>query len=109
MSLLTGLRAWWEWQSTAVWLKNPPGEWPFPAVDILGGLQELKDKVEDGTITREIDFEWELMDLVTSAKDGHFSYAPDAYSAFAYFNPLQNIVSLSVDGTQLPVVYLLGR
>jgi hypothetical protein len=78
-------------------------------VDLTGELQKLGDKVQDGTITNEIDFEWQLVDIITSARDGHFTFAPDAYSVFAYFNPIGSLVSVSADGKQLPEVYLYGK
>ncbi|OCT55114.1 peptidase S41 family protein [Cladophialophora carrionii] len=109
MSLLTGLKAWVEWQSTLAWLKDPPPDWPFPPVDLTSELQKLGDKVQDGTITSEIDFEWQLVDIITSARDGHLTFAPDAYSVFAYFNPLGSLVSVSADGKQLPEVYLYSE
>ncbi|KIX98056.1 uncharacterized protein Z520_06135 [Fonsecaea multimorphosa CBS 102226] len=105
LDVLTGLKALVQWQSTLLWVKNPPANWPFPPVDLVGGLQDLTQKVEDGTITQEIDFETQLVDLITSVRDGHFTYVPDAYSVFQYANAQLPIVSVSADGKQLPEIY----
>ncbi|KAJ9612286.1 hypothetical protein H2200_003883 [Cladophialophora chaetospira] len=106
LDLLTGLKAWFQWQSTLAWLKDPPTDWPFAPVDLMAGLEDLSDQVQDGTLTSEIDFEWQLVDLMASARDGHFTFFPDAYSVFIYFNPMGSLVSVSSDGIQLPEVYL---
>ncbi|KIW97009.1 uncharacterized protein Z519_02400 [Cladophialophora bantiana CBS 173.52] len=105
LAVPTGLQTWVRWQSTLHWVKDPPAHGPLPPVDLVGGLQELTEKVEDGTIAREIDFEWKLVDLLTSVHDGHFAFLPDAYFVFTFLN-LQPIISLSTDGKQLPEIYL---
>ncbi|OQU99701.1 hypothetical protein CLAIMM_05296 [Cladophialophora immunda] len=107
LALLTGFKAWVQWQSNIAWVKDPPASWPFPAVDLVGGLEELTAKVEDGTITQEIDFETQLVDLITSVRDGHFTFSPDAYSVFNFANLHVPIVSVSSDGKQLPEIYAL--
>ncbi|OAP57019.1 hypothetical protein AYL99_09131 [Fonsecaea erecta] len=108
LAVLTGLKALVEWQSTLIWVKNPPANWPFAPADLVGGLQDLTEKVEDGTITQEIDFETRLVDLISAVHDGHLNYIPDAYSVFNYENLQLPIVSVSSDGKQLPEIYALA-
>ncbi len=109
LSLLTGLRAWFQWQSTFLWIKIPPAEWPFAPVDLAAGVQTLSDQVQNGTLTSEIDFEWQLVDLINSVHDGHLTFTPDTYAFFFYLNPLGSLVSVSTDGKQSPEIYLYGK
>ncbi|OAL36003.1 hypothetical protein AYO20_04664 [Fonsecaea nubica] len=105
LAVLTGLKALVQWQSTLGWLKDPPADWPFPPVDLVAGLEDLTNKVQDGTMTREIDFETQLVDLITSVRDGHLTYVPDAYSVFQYGVKDLPLYSMSTDGKQLPEIY----
>lgn len=46
------------WQSTTSFLKDPPAEYAEkiqPAIDILGGLEKIKSKVEKQTYTNEFE------------------------------------------------------
>lgn len=105
LSLLTGIKAWWEWQSTQAWLKNPPSDYPFPPVDLLGKVDALIADVQSGKITKEMDWQTQLVDIISSCRDGHLAFQPDAYSAFQYENLLVGLVSVSLDGKELPHIY----
>jgi hypothetical protein len=104
--IVDGLKALIEWQSTLGWLKNPPVGYPFPPVDLLAGLEELRSQVQSGDLKGEFEFEWNLIDLLSSARDGHLQFHPDADYVFEFRNPMGNLISVSSDGTDLPEVYL---
>lgn len=51
-----------------------------------------------------------MVQLVASAHDGHFAIRPDMFKAFSFRNDLAtDIVSVSVDGKQVPKLYNLGQ
>jgi hypothetical protein len=77
----------------------------MPAVDILGGLQEIRNNASSGIYTNQYTFDAALTDLVLQAHDGHFVYVPALLSTFHYYNDLP-LVSISADGLSLPKVYI---
>ncbi|KIW13034.1 hypothetical protein PV08_08221 [Exophiala spinifera] len=107
--IIDGLRALVEWQSTLGWLKNPPAGYPFRPVDLVGGLEELRSQVQSGHLKSELEFEWKLIGLLSSARDGHLQFHPDADFVFSFRNPIGNLVSVSSDGRALPEVYLYSE
>jgi hypothetical protein len=92
-------------ESDLVYLANPPSTYPFPAVDILGGLREIRQNASAGTYTSQYNFDAAISGLVASAHNGHFVYAPGLVAAFEYSNNIP-LVSISVDGLTLPEVYV---
>lgn len=107
-TLLAELPTYLNWQSTLIALKNPPAEYVEkvqPALDILGGLEEMSSQLDAGKFTSEYDFGWALYTLIQSAHDGHFSYVPDSVSTlFTWGRPVP-LVSVSEDGEKLPAVF----
>lgn len=94
-------------QSTLVYLKNPPAGYQQPAVDILAGLSELQRAVNDGDFKNQYEFEVALQLLLVSAHDAHLYLNAGILAAFTFASPY-DIVSLSIDGVELPKVYLAG-
>jgi len=98
-----------EFQSTLSYLKDPPKGWPNDAVDIVAGLDDIKNKVGSGQYNNEFDFETDIASLLVKAHDGHLGWNGMAYagifrwrrsSAFA-------LVSASRDGSDVPQVWAL--
>jgi hypothetical protein len=106
--LLKALPPFVEWQSTLKALKDPPPEYAAkvqPAVDILGGFEQIAADIDAGKFSSEYDFGFTLYNLFVSAHDGHFSYVPDSVgSIFAWGRPVP-LVSVSEDGQKLPSVF----
>ncbi|KAL6712713.1 hypothetical protein ACLMJK_009735 [Lecanora helva] len=96
-----------QFQSTLSYLKNPPPTYPLPAVDIMGGLKNISTFIENGKYTNEYDIEIDLFSLISSANDSHLSYVPYLHWLFTYHRGL-NLVSVSLDGHQLPKIYVLS-
>lgn len=46
-----------QFQSTLAYLKNPPSSYPLPAVDLIGGLNNIKTSIASGEYTNEYDIE----------------------------------------------------
>lgn len=106
LSLVTGLTAFLQWQSTLAYLKDPPQGYLLPAVDLLGGMQDLYDQVKADAFTSEIDFQTNLTTLIGKAQDGHLLFQADAMNVFNYVRTaLGPLVSISHDGVKLPQVW----
>lgn len=106
--LIDSLKPYMEWQSTLNVLKDPPAEYVEkvqPAVDIMGGLDQLASDVDAGKFTNEYLFGWALYTLIQSAHDGHFSYVPESVGGIFTWGRNVPLVSVSEDGEQLPAVF----
>jgi hypothetical protein len=95
-----------QFQSTLTYLKDPPRSYQQPGVDLLGGLAALKKGVEDGIFPNQYEFEAALQTLLYASHDSHVRLNAGILAAFSFSSP-QEIVSLSLDGIQLPQVYLV--
>lgn len=96
-----------EFQSTLLYLKDPPTGWPNEAVDLMAGLDDIASKVNDGTYTNEYDFETDIAALFIKAHDGHLSFDGMAYGgAFRWRRNLNiALISASRDGSEVPQVW----
>jgi Peptidase family S41 len=95
-----------QFQSTLTYLKTPPPSYQQPGVDLLGGLAALKQGIENGIFPNQYEFEAALQTLLYASHDGHVTLNAGILAAFSFSSP-QEIVSLSLDGFQLPKVYLV--
>lgn len=95
-----------QFQSTLTYLKDPPRSYQQPGVDLLGGLAALKQGIEDGIFPNQYEFEAALQTLLYASHDGHVTLNAGILAAFSFSSP-EEIVSLSLDGIQLPKVYLV--
>ena len=58
LHLLDGVAPYFKWQSNTAWLKDPPKEYAEkvqPGIDVWGGLEEIKDKVESEDYANEFE------------------------------------------------------
>lgn len=82
----------------------------LPPTDIQGGLDAIGANATAGRFQSEFEFQSAMVQLVASAHDGHFAIRPDMFKAFSFRNDLAvDIVSVSVDGKQVPKLYNLGQ
>ncbi|KAI9660320.1 MAG: hypothetical protein M1821_009670 [Bathelium mastoideum] len=93
-------------QSTLAYLKNPPADYPLPPTDLLGSLATIGQKVLAEQYSGEFEFETDITNLFLSANDGHLAFS-GALSGEFQFTTNVNLVSVSLDGVQLPKVYFL--
>jgi hypothetical protein len=104
--LVKSLKAFSSWQSTLTWLKDPPAGYMLPPVDIMKGFDDISAKAGSGGFANEFDFGLAIVELMASAHDGHYAFRPDVFKSFGFRNRLANdIVSVSVDGIQVPKLY----
>jgi hypothetical protein len=92
-------------QSTLAYLKHPPQGYQQPAIDLLQGLQLIQQNITAGYYTNEYAFEADLQILLYSTHDAHVALSAGVLSAFSFASPLA-ISSVSVDGKQLPKIYV---
>ncbi|CZR62937.1 uncharacterized protein PAC_12834 [Phialocephala subalpina] len=96
-----------EFLTTQAYLKDPPSDYPYPAVDILGGLDSLASKAAAGGFKSQYLLDIALNDLITSAHEGHLYTSFCSLQAISYQRPF-NLASVSSDGVELPKLYLLA-
>tara|TARA_R110002003_G_scaffold214_29_gene16222 strand:+ start:7925 stop:10207 length:2283 start_codon:yes stop_codon:yes gene_type:complete len=109
--LIASIRPYIDWQSTLTQLKNPPAEYVEkvqPPVDIVGGLDNIDQRIDAGGFKNEYEFGWALYTLIQSAHDGHFSYIPDSVSQVFQWGRRVPLVSVSADGEQVPSVFVFA-
>lgn len=92
-----------QFQTTLAYLKNPPKGYNFPAVDLVGGLQNILKKVNAGSYPGQYAFESELSTLIQSAEEGHLKFRPVLATSFYVKKP--PLVSMSVNGNDLPSLF----
>jgi hypothetical protein len=90
------------------YLKDPPTSYQQPGVDLLAGLQHLQDGINNGIFPNQYEFEAALQTLLYATHDAHVNLYAGILAAFTFASPY-DIVSLSIDGIQLPKVYLAGK
>lgn len=96
-----------QFHSTLAYLAEPPRGYQQPAVDLLAGLAEIQRGIDNGMFPSEHDFESALYRLLTAAHDDHLTATGGILSTFVFGAPW-DIVSVSVDGTEPPKVYVSG-
>ncbi|KAJ5783114.1 Interphotoreceptor retinol-binding [Penicillium paradoxum] len=94
-----------QFQSTLAYLAHPPPTYQQPAVDLLAGLTELQHWIDQGLFANEYEFELALNRLISSAHDGHLNLHGGMLENFIFAAPV-DIVSVSLDGLELPKVYV---
>lgn len=107
LQLLQGMAPFIEFQSTLAYLKNPPPGYLFPPVDVAEGLAEIAANVAEGAYMSEYDFQTDIQALLISAKDDHLSFAGDVTGVFSFLRTV-SLVSASLDGAQIPQVFVIG-
>ncbi|KAI1305450.1 hypothetical protein F5Y03DRAFT_406358 [Xylaria venustula] len=106
--LIEGLKPFLEWQSDQSYLKDPPSDYPYPPVDILGDLERISSDLQAGKYNGELEWQEDLFKTISGKPhNGHLSYHPDLLTVpFEWVRPW-TLVSVSEDGTSLPVIRVL--
>ena len=94
-----------QFQSTLAYLKNPPSSYQQPAIDLEAGLAQIQKDIANNAFPNQYTFEATLQNLIYSAHDAHLQLDAGILAAFNFLSPY-SIVSLSVDGVQIPKVYV---
>lgn len=96
-----------QFQSTLAYLKNPPTSYQQPAVDLIAGLGQIQRDIDSGFFQNQYAFEATLQNLIYSAHDTHLQLYAGILSTFSFGSPYE-LATVSVDGVQLPQVYISG-
>ncbi|KAE8146592.1 hypothetical protein BDV25DRAFT_162185 [Aspergillus avenaceus] len=95
-----------KWQSDTSYLKNPPTGYLEPAVDIWAELNQVHDNIKSDIYGNEYDFQADLFRVFNLAHDGHFRFFPDLLTKVFRFNRNVGLVSVSLNGTDVPQIYV---
>jgi hypothetical protein len=89
-----------QFQSNLAYLKSPPRAYINKPVDILGGLDDIETKIQNGTYKNQYNFEADIAALFSKSYDGHLSFEGMAYSGAFAWRRLREIalISASQDG-----------
>ncbi|KAI8946997.1 hypothetical protein F4801DRAFT_30885 [Xylaria longipes] len=106
--LLDELKPFLEWQSDQSFLKNPPSDYPYPPVDIFGELETIRSNLEADKYSGELEWQEDLFKTISGKPhNGHLAYHPDLLTVpFEWVRPW-TLVSVSEDGSSLPVIKVL--
>ncbi|KAH8882569.1 pyridine nucleotide-disulfide oxidoreductase family protein [Thozetella sp. PMI_491] len=105
IELVDGIVPYLEWQSDAAYKADPPSDYPYPAVDIFGNLAKVRANIVADKYASEFEFQTDLYGTVFAAgHDGHYTFYPDALAKVFDFRRPRSLVSISEDGSSLPVV-----
>ncbi|KAI0205582.1 hypothetical protein F4808DRAFT_238415 [Astrocystis sublimbata] len=103
---LTEIRKYIEFQSTLEVLRKPPDTYLSPGVDILGGLDQIRNAVAADRYTNQFDFDVDIKNLIMSANDGHFSIFPCSFQPFVFQRSQVGLASISDNGRKVPQIYV---
>ncbi|CAJ0551057.1 Ff.00g109870.m01.CDS01 [Fusarium sp. VM40] len=92
-------------QSTLEILADPPKEYLFPGVDVLGGFDTVRSRLERNKYKTQYEVMTDLRSIFAAAYDGHFDYPPALLNAFIYIRRDLEFESVSVDGIRLPYIF----
>jgi hypothetical protein len=90
-------------------LKHPPPTYLEPAIDIWASLDLILSNIRTGKYANEYAFQTDLFKTMNRVHDGHFQFVPDLLSKALSFQRPFKLVSVSMDGVNVPKVYSLGR
>ncbi|KAF6830567.1 hypothetical protein CPLU01_07257 [Colletotrichum plurivorum] len=94
-----------EWQSDAAYKVNPPAGYDFPAYDMFAAIANIRRNLEADVYANEYQFQAALYEEVFGpAHDGHLVYYPDLLTAVFEWTRETALVSISEDGSSLPVI-----
>lgn len=95
-----------QFQSTLSWLKNGVKNQIEP-LDVLGILDQMSHKVQEGGFTSEYEFQLALHLLFNSAQDFHLRWRSDILEPLVFTRLDGWLISLSKDGLSPPQVYFV--
>ncbi|KAK1522325.1 uncharacterized protein CCOS01_10037 [Colletotrichum costaricense] len=105
IELVDSLFPYLEWQSDAAYKADPPPEYDFPAYDLFAAASSIRQNLVDDVYTSEYAFQSALYEEVFGpGHDGHFVYYPDLLTAVFEWTRQRGLVSISEDGSSLPVI-----
>ncbi|KAK3687987.1 pyridine nucleotide-disulfide oxidoreductase family protein [Podospora appendiculata] len=107
IELVDSIEPYLEWQSDAAYKADPPKDYFYPGYDMFAALAKVKANLQADKYANEFQFQEDLyMKVFGPGHDGHFVYYPDALTRVFEWRRQRALVSISEDGTSLPVIKL---
>jgi hypothetical protein len=94
-----------QFQSTLAFLKDPPAGYQQPPVDVQQVLAQIQSNITAGNYKNQYSFEVDVQRLVHRIHDSHVTLGAGILDAFTFVSPY-GVVSVSVDGKEIPEIYL---
>jgi hypothetical protein len=80
----------------------------MPSTDLLGGIDSILGRANNKGYSSQFEMDLEVSDLIRSAYDGHLAFQLCSQSIFNYEIDI-TLVSVSMDGLELPKVFTLSK
>jgi hypothetical protein len=93
----------------SAYLKDPPADYFYPSHDIFAYLASVGTNLQNDVYANEYEFQEDLYQVFARAHDGHFVFYPDALTKALQWGRKRSLVSISEDGSSLPVIKLYGE
>lgn len=94
-----------EWQTDSAYKADPPKDYFYPPYDMFAALAEIRANLVNNVYDSEYAFQLDLYFKVFGpGHDGHFVFYPDLLSRAFLFGRQRSLVSVTEDGTSLPVI-----
>ncbi|KAH7140934.1 hypothetical protein EDB81DRAFT_692483 [Dactylonectria macrodidyma] len=107
LALLDYLLPFVSFQSTLENLADPPEGYLIPGVDVLGGIEAIRTKLQKDQYDTQYEVMTDLERIFWAAGDGHFAYGPALTNTFFFARPQVLFQSVSIDGVRLPNIFML--
>jgi hypothetical protein len=105
IQFIDGMKPYVEWQSDTAFKKNPPSDYFFPGYDVWAELDSIRAGLVAGNYTNEYAWQADLyLNVFGRAHDGHFVVYTDFLTSAVEFARQWALVSISEDGSSLPVI-----
>ncbi|KAI6712197.1 hypothetical protein JHW43_005241 [Diplocarpon mali] len=98
-----------EFQSDLSYKKAPPAGFPYPAIDLVGQMKRIASSITNNTYPNEHAWQTDMFTTFMAAKDGHTRFAGDLIVRPVRFTRNVSVVSVSMDGTSAPQIYLTDQ
>ncbi|KAJ5038288.1 uncharacterized protein L3040_007155 [Drepanopeziza brunnea f. sp. 'multigermtubi'] len=106
LAVTNALMPYVEFQSDLSYKAAPPAGYPYPAIDLVGQVNRIASSIQNNTYPNEHAWQTDMFTTFMAAKDGHFRFAGDLIVRPVRFTRNVSLVSVSMDGTSMPQIYL---
>nr|POE93302.1 mannosyl-oligosaccharide alpha-1,2-mannosidase 1b [Quercus suber] len=109
VALLDSIRPYLDWQTTFSYVKDPPAEYAEkvqPPYDFHANYERIYDNAKNDKYSSEYEFGLEVYECFSFPHDGHLALYPDSVTKIFSFGRTTPLVSVSVDGTSIPEVFV---
>lgn len=99
------IKPYMEYQSDIAFKRDPPSDYSYSGYDIFEELDRIRSKIRSGYYANE--YEWQLdfyLSVVGKGHDYHMNIYPDLLARAVEFARPLSLVSISEDGSSLPVI-----